>query len=201
MNLVFNEYIKFLIDNGLDNKKYNLKEGYYEITIILTDTNPLSIYISNEKNESLDLSYKSMDSHYSIESKIISSFTQNKALKLVPLLLFLTFNAILFILKKYSLKPEKFFLMFSGIFGLFFIIVLPPFQAPDELNHYLRSIEISNGSLISLSTENDRGNFYSSDFMKTYVNNFIDLSLDSNAKLLTSEFSNAFNSDISYNPK
>ena len=29
MNLVFNEYIKFLIDNGLDNKKYNLKEGYY----------------------------------------------------------------------------------------------------------------------------------------------------------------------------
>lgn len=29
MNLIFNEYIKFLIDKGLDNQKYNLKEGYY----------------------------------------------------------------------------------------------------------------------------------------------------------------------------
>ena len=29
MNLVFNEYITFLKDKGLDNAKYNLKEGYY----------------------------------------------------------------------------------------------------------------------------------------------------------------------------
>ena len=29
MNLIFNEYINFLIDKGLDNQKYNLKEGYY----------------------------------------------------------------------------------------------------------------------------------------------------------------------------
>lgn len=29
LNLIFNEYIKFLIDKGLDNQKYNLKEGYY----------------------------------------------------------------------------------------------------------------------------------------------------------------------------
>ena len=29
MNLVFDEYITFLKDKGLDNEKYNLKEGYY----------------------------------------------------------------------------------------------------------------------------------------------------------------------------
>ena len=29
LNLVFNEYITFLKDKGLDNTKYNLKEGYY----------------------------------------------------------------------------------------------------------------------------------------------------------------------------
>lgn len=29
MNPIFNEYIKFLQDNGVDTEKYNLKEGYY----------------------------------------------------------------------------------------------------------------------------------------------------------------------------
>lgn len=38
-------------------------------------------------------------------------------------------------------KPEQFFLIFSGFFGLLFVFLIPPMQAPDEHMHLYRSYQ------------------------------------------------------------
>src|SRR5215471_11761173 len=46
-----------------------------------------------------------------------------------------------------SLIPEKIFLIFSLLFGFLFLILTPPFQAPDEDIHFLRAYQFSEGHL------------------------------------------------------
>ena len=43
--------------------------------------------------------------------------------------------------------PENVFLIFGIIFGLMFVAVTPPFKVPDEPNHFLRTIQISEGTI------------------------------------------------------
>lgn len=45
---------------------------------------------------------------------------------------------------------DKWFLILAITFGILLIIVTPPFQAPDEYNHYYRAIGISNGDLVPI---------------------------------------------------
>ncbi|MCP4109938.1 MAG: DUF2142 domain-containing protein, partial [Desulfobacteraceae bacterium] len=48
------------------------------------------------------------------------------------------------------LKKKEFHFAVSGLFfGLIFLFVIPPFQTPDEANHFFRSYQISQGRLIS----------------------------------------------------
>lgn len=46
-----------------------------------------------------------------------------------------------------SLTQEKLFLCFAVSFGLMFLLITPPFQAPDEGNHYFRAFQVSEGRL------------------------------------------------------
>lgn len=50
---------------------------------------------------------------------------------------------------------SKIFLYFSSIFGLIFLILIPPFQTPDEPVHFYRAYQVSTGGLLS---ENKDGN-------------------------------------------
>lgn len=47
-----------------------------------------------------------------------------------------------------KIKIEKIFLLFSLLFGLMWMMILPPYQAPDEVNHFLRSYMIADGKLM-----------------------------------------------------
>src|SRR3954464_8500313 len=51
-----------------------------------------------------------------------------------------------------SLSPQKFFLLVASLFGVLYALVLPPFQSPDEFNHFYRAWQISTGQLIGLKT-------------------------------------------------
>jgi len=43
--------------------------------------------------------------------------------------------------------PQKTFLLLGGIFGFIFLLVTPPFQVPDELQHFLHGYNFSEGRL------------------------------------------------------
>lgn len=55
------------------------------------------------------------------------------------------FGKILFRVKT---LPEYFFAVFALIFGVVFIVVTPPFQAPDEAAHFLRSYQVSDFNFV-----------------------------------------------------
>lgn len=47
------------------------------------------------------------------------------------------------------IKPEVFFIFLSSLFGLFFLVITPPFQIPDEINHFYRAYQISEGNWLA----------------------------------------------------
>ena len=52
-----------------------------------------------------------------------------------------------------KLTPERFFLFCGLLFGLIFLIVTPPFQTPDELSHFYRAYQISEGDFIGVNKD------------------------------------------------
>jgi uncharacterized membrane protein len=51
--------------------------------------------------------------------------------------------------RKFFRSPEKAFVLFGLVFGMAFLLLTPPLQAPDEWNHFFRAYQISEGRLIS----------------------------------------------------
>lgn len=58
-----------------------------------------------------------------------------------------------------DIKPEKIFLILALIFGITFLCLNPPFQAPDEGAHFYKSFSLSEGQLIPEKIGNSSG-FY-----------------------------------------
>lgn len=56
-----------------------------------------------------------------------------------------------------TLQPDKFFLICASVFGLIFWVLIPPFQTPDEINHFYRSYEIADGHLLGQRQNNRVG--------------------------------------------
>lgn len=50
-------------------------------------------------------------------------------------------------------SPGKTFLLIGGFFGLLFIFVMPPFQTPDEIVHFMRAYQVSEGGLVSTNRD------------------------------------------------
>lgn len=46
-------------------------------------------------------------------------------------------------------KPEYVFLLLVSIFGLLFAFLVPPMQAPDEISHFFRAYQLSDGQVIA----------------------------------------------------
>lgn len=51
-------------------------------------------------------------------------------------------------LRRKKLNPQTLFPLLGLAFGLFYALVTPPFQAPDETNHFYRIIQIAQGQYI-----------------------------------------------------
>ncbi|MCB4756389.1 MAG: DUF2142 domain-containing protein [Elusimicrobia bacterium] len=54
------------------------------------------------------------------------------------------------LLERFPQKPEKIFLLVSLLFGIPLCFITPPFQVPDEVNHFFRAYQISQGQLITV---------------------------------------------------
>lgn len=54
-------------------------------------------------------------------------------------------------------KPERLFLFLALLFGGILVFLIPPYQAPDEINHYFRSYQILQGHLFSEKTPQGLG--------------------------------------------
>jgi uncharacterized membrane protein len=48
-----------------------------------------------------------------------------------------------------KLQPDQFFFVCATLFGLIFLVLTPPFQAPDEINHFYRAYQIADRHLIA----------------------------------------------------
>ena len=55
------------------------------------------------------------------------------------------------------LPPDKVFIVLAAAFGLLFVFLTPPFQVPDEPNHFYRAFQISEGQFTSVKQEGDIG--------------------------------------------
>ena len=58
-----------------------------------------------------------------------------------------------------STSPHHFFAFTSLLFGLILIFLTPPFQVPDEVNHFYRAYQIADGYPIGQNHENRLGGF------------------------------------------
>lgn len=54
-------------------------------------------------------------------------------------------------------KPENIFILFALIFGLVLVSYTPPFQVPDEANHFFRAYGLSEGNIIADIQEQQAG--------------------------------------------
>lgn len=52
-------------------------------------------------------------------------------------------------IQKNRLKPELVFLFLGLVFGVTFLMITPPFQVPDEPDHFLKAVQVSEGKIIS----------------------------------------------------
>lgn len=44
------------------------------------------------------------------------------------------------------MQPQRFFLITAAVFGILYALIVPPFQSPDEFNHFYRSWQIADGA-------------------------------------------------------
>jgi len=90
-----------------------------------------------------------------------------------------------------QVKPNSFFLIVSFIAGITFLIVTPPFQVPDEINHFYKSYQISEGKFLSETTDNRLGGYIPKSLVET-TQSFSGLRWNTNAKTSFKAISNHF---------
>lgn len=65
-----------------------------------------------------------------------------------------------------KINPTKFFLVVSLVTGVFMLLITPPFQVPDEVNHFYKSYQIADGKILSETWDNRLGGFVPASFVE-----------------------------------
>ena len=55
------------------------------------------------------------------------------------------------------IDPARFFILCASFFGLTILFLTPPFQIPDEINHFYRAFQVSEGQFIAVKQNNRIG--------------------------------------------
>jgi len=79
------------------------------------------------------------------------------------------------------IRPETFFVIFASIFGLMLLILTPPFQSPDEINHFYRAWQVSEGNFMAVRQNNRLGGYIPASLVKI-TEPFVDLIGNMHAK-------------------
>ncbi len=58
-----------------------------------------------------------------------------------------------------NISASRFFLIFAIFFGVIFSVITPPFQVADEINHFYRAYQISEGNFNALKVDNRVGGY------------------------------------------
>ena len=70
------------------------------------------------------------------------------------------------------MKPHTFFLLVGLISGLTFLVLTPPFQTPDEVNHFYRAYDMAQGNLLATKQDNRLGGFMPKSLIEAVNKNF-----------------------------
>lgn len=82
------------------------------------------------------------------------------------------------LIRSFSGQPAaRFFLLAGGIAGLLLLLLTPPFQAPDEVNHFYRAWQVSEGQWAPLK-ENERLGGYVPESVRQFTQPFLKLRFD-----------------------
>ncbi|MEH7250216.1 DUF2142 domain-containing protein [Neobacillus niacini] len=116
--------------------------------------------IINGRDMQSDLRFKVMD----VETKPLLSKQKFMMIGISILLFFLLSVVVLRIFKD---KLHKAFLITAIPIGLAMVLIIPPFDQLDELEHYYRAFEVSEGKFINQQTEQGLGNFIPASLVET----------------------------------
>lgn len=81
-----------------------------------------------------------------------------------------------------NISPQRFFLIFTLFFGITISIVTPPFQVPDEINHFYRAYQISEGNFTAKKIDNRVGG-YIPESLELFTFQYKKLTLNSYSKI------------------
>jgi uncharacterized membrane protein len=116
--------------------------------------------IINGHDMQSDLRFKVMD----VETKPLLSKPKFVLIGISILMVFLLSVVILRIFKD---KIHKAFLITAIPIGLAMVVIIPPFDQLDELEHYYRAFEVSEGKFINQQTDHGLGNFIPASLVET----------------------------------
>ena len=114
----------------------------------------------NGRNMQGDLRFKVMD----VETKPLLSKPMFVVIGMCILLVYLM---SVLILRRFKDKMHKAFLITAIPIGAVLILIIPPFDQLDELEHYYRAFEVSEGKFINQETENGLGNYIPASLVDT----------------------------------
>lgn len=69
------------------------------------------------------------------------------------------------------IKAPTFFIIFGFLFGVVFLILTPPFQVPDEVNHFYRAYHIAEGHFSATKQDNRLGGYMPTELVKAVNTN------------------------------
>ncbi|WP_042462526.1 DUF2142 domain-containing protein [Neobacillus dielmonensis] len=116
--------------------------------------------IINGKKFSGDLHFKVMG----VELKPLLSKPMFVVVGMIILLLYLL---SIFGLRHYKNEIHKAFLVTAIPIGLAFVVIIPPFDQLDELEHYYRAFEVSEGKFVNQNIEQGLGNYLPASLVDT----------------------------------
>ena len=70
--------------------------------------------------------------------------------------------------QRWSFKPQNVFLYSAITWGTLTVFITPPFQVPDEPNHFFRAYQVAGGTLFPVTQHNQVGGFIPSSMIKTW---------------------------------
>ncbi len=98
------------------------------------------------------------------------------------------------------IKPEIFFIIYLFFFGLPILFITPPYQSPDEMNHFLRAYQIAEGQMIAMKKDNRSGGEIPVSVYES-IRPFIYLRWKENAKIKKEEILSVLKNSFSSQPR
>jgi uncharacterized membrane protein len=79
--------------------------------------------------------------------------------------------------------PQNLFIILGSFFGLLYFLLIPPFQVPDEYNHFYRAYQISEGGILPIKQGAESGGFLPRSMVTTVKTVIADVPFNADEKV------------------